>query len=175
MPSARHGTLALYRIKRKGHPAYREARRLLAIQKRAVWRLQSAAYSPPAAASSACVPSSTISPSASTTMRSSAATVDQAVRHHNRGASLHKILKGVLHQRLAFGVERAGRLVQHQDGGVREDGARDRYALALPPDSLTPRSPTRVSSPAGKRSMNSNALASCAARRISASVASGRP
>ena len=35
MPSARHGTLALYRIKRKGHPAYLEARRLLAIQKRA--------------------------------------------------------------------------------------------------------------------------------------------
>ena len=133
---ARHGVLALYCIKRKGRLAYQEAHRLLAIQKRA----------------GLAAPKRGILSAGRRKLGVRAVFYDlavrknhdavecgdgrQAVRYHNRGTSLHKILKGVLHQRLAFGVERAGRLVQHQDGGVREDGARDRYALALPAGQL---------------------------------------
>ena len=58
-------------------------------------------------------------------------------------------------------------------------GASLRIARAMamrwrwPPESLTPRSPVRVSRPLGRVSMNSQALASLAARVTSASVASG--
>jgi hypothetical protein len=37
----------------------------------------------------------------------------------------------LLHQLLAFGVERRGRLVEQQDRRVAQDGAGDRDALAL--------------------------------------------
>ena len=44
---------------------------------------------------------------------------------------LHQPLQRLLHQRLAFGVERRGRLVEQQDRRVAQDGAGDRDALAL--------------------------------------------
>ena len=55
----------------------------------------------------------------------------QAVRDHQGGAVAHQALQRLLDQLLRFGVERAGRLVQHQDRRVLEDRARDRDALAL--------------------------------------------
>ena len=40
---------------------------------------------------------------------------------------------GLLDERLALAVEARGRLVQDEDARVREDRARDRDALPLPP------------------------------------------
>jgi hypothetical protein len=44
-----------------------------------------------------------------------------------------------------------------------------------PPDSFTPRSPTRVANPSGSPSTNSSTCAAAAAARICSGVASGRP
>ena len=80
-----------------------------------------------------------------------------------------------LHQRLVLGVERGGRLVEQQQRGTRRIARAIAMRCRSPPDSMTPRSPTGVSSPCGRRAMNSEAAASAAARRTSASDASGRP
>ena len=56
----------------------------------------------------------------------------QPVRDDQRGAVAHEPLQRVLHQPLALRIERAGGLVQQQDGRVLEDGARDGDALLLP-------------------------------------------
>ena len=53
------------------------------------------------------------------------------MRHHDGGAPRHQLGERVLYQVLAFGVERARGLVQHQDGAVCQHGARDGDALAL--------------------------------------------
>src|SRR5688572_1532956 len=55
----------------------------------------------------------------------------QPVRDDQRGAALHESLERLLHQSLAFGIERARGLVEQQDGRILEDGARDRDALLL--------------------------------------------
>jgi glycosyltransferase involved in cell wall biosynthesis len=55
----------------------------------------------------------------------------EPVRDHEHGAARDQLLDRVLHQALALGVERAGRLVEHQDRRVAQDRARDRHALAL--------------------------------------------
>jgi len=44
-----------------------------------------------------------------------------------------------------WSVERRGRLVSSSHRGIADDGAGDRDALALAPDSVSPRSPTGVS------------------------------
>ena len=53
------------------------------------------------------------------------------MRHHDGGAPRHQLGERVLYQVLAFGVERARGLVQHQDGAVCQHGTRDGDALAL--------------------------------------------
>ena len=55
----------------------------------------------------------------------------QPMRDHERGAVLRDALQRLLHGRLAFGIERAGRLVEQQDRRVAQDGAGERDALAL--------------------------------------------
>ena len=45
---------------------------------------------------------------------------------------MHDPPQGTLDGSLAFRIERAGRLVEQQDGRVAEHGAGERYALALP-------------------------------------------
>ena len=55
----------------------------------------------------------------------------QAVGDDDGGAALHQMLERRLHQRLAFGVERRGRLVEQQDRRVAQDGAGNGDALAL--------------------------------------------
>src|SRR5258708_17828233 len=60
----------------------------------------------------------------------------QAVRDDKRRATLHEALEGELHRLLAFRVERAGGLVEEENGAIGEDRARDRDALALPAGKL---------------------------------------
>mmetsp|Transcript_29095 Transcript_29095/g.94889 ORF Transcript_29095/g.94889 Transcript_29095/m.94889 type:complete len:255 (+) Transcript_29095:114-878(+) len=58
----------------------------------------------------------------------------QPVRDHDRGAplGLEQLVQRRLHHALALRVQRAGGLVQQQDGRVPQDGARDAHALLLP-------------------------------------------
>jgi len=55
----------------------------------------------------------------------------EAVGDHEGGAALHEEVEAVLDEGLGFGVERARGLVEYEDAGVGEDGARDGEALAL--------------------------------------------
>ena len=55
----------------------------------------------------------------------------EPVRDDEAGAALHQFLERLLHEPFAFGVERAGRLVEDQDGRVLEQRAGDGDALAL--------------------------------------------
>ena len=55
----------------------------------------------------------------------------EPVRDHDGGALLHQPRERVLHQRLAFGIERGGRLVEQQERRVAQDRARNGDALAL--------------------------------------------
>ena len=55
----------------------------------------------------------------------------QAVRHHNGGAAPPQMGERLLHRRLAFRVQRAGRLVQQQNTRVAQQRARQRHPLAL--------------------------------------------
>ena len=55
----------------------------------------------------------------------------QAVRDHDGGAARLEMIERVAEQRLGFGVERAGRLVEQQDLRIAQHGARDRQALPL--------------------------------------------
>ena len=54
----------------------------------------------------------------------------QAVRYSHRGARLHELLEGVLHQTLALSVESRGGFIKYQYGRILENGAR--YAHSLP-------------------------------------------
>ena len=69
----------------------------------------------------------------------------QPVRDRDHGTALHQPLERLHHEFLGFGVERGSRLVQDEDRRVADDGAGDADALAWPPDSVGPRSPTIVS------------------------------
>ena len=53
------------------------------------------------------------------------------MRDDDDGALLHQGFNGALHGAFAFGVQRRRRLVEHDDGRVFEQGARDADALAL--------------------------------------------
>jgi hypothetical protein len=55
----------------------------------------------------------------------------EAMRDHERGAALHHLAERQLDLLLGGGVDRGGRVVEHEDAGVREQRARDRDALAL--------------------------------------------
>src|SRR5436190_5294107 len=55
----------------------------------------------------------------------------QPVGDHKGGALLHQFVKRRLHLQLGGGVERAGRLVEDQNGRVFHQRPRDREALAL--------------------------------------------
>ena len=55
----------------------------------------------------------------------------EPVRDHERGAVAHQFFQRGLHQRLALGIERRGRLIEQQQRRVAQDGAGDRDALAL--------------------------------------------
>jgi hypothetical protein len=67
------------------------------------------------------------------------------VRDDERCAASKERGHGRLNQLLALGVEVARRFVEDEDLRRREDRARDREPLLLPPDSFTPRSPMNVS------------------------------
>src|SRR4029077_12862327 len=56
----------------------------------------------------------------------------QTVRDDEGRPALSQRSQSVLNQRFALAVEARRRLVQDQDAWVRQDGARDRDALALP-------------------------------------------
>lgn len=55
----------------------------------------------------------------------------QAMGNHQRGAVLHQPVQCRLHRAFGLGVERAGSLIQNQDGGVFQQGAGDGQPLAL--------------------------------------------
>ena len=55
----------------------------------------------------------------------------QSVGDDDRGAVGHHPLQRLLHGNFALGIERAGRLVEQQDGGIAQDGPSQRDALAL--------------------------------------------
>ncbi|MGF6674388.1 hypothetical protein OKW44_002240 [Paraburkholderia sp. WSM4174] len=55
----------------------------------------------------------------------------EAVRDDQRGAVLRGIVQRLLYEAFAGSVERAGGLVQQQDGRILQDRAGDRNALAL--------------------------------------------
>ena len=54
------------------------------------------------------------------------------MRDENDGAALLvELLEEFQHLKARFGVQRAGRLIRHDDGRVRRDGAGDSHALLL--------------------------------------------
>ncbi|MDT4855897.1 hypothetical protein FQZ97_902700 [compost metagenome] len=55
----------------------------------------------------------------------------QPVRQDQRRAAGHQPVERLLDERFVFGVDRGQRFVQDQDGGVAQQGAGDRHALAL--------------------------------------------
>ena len=55
----------------------------------------------------------------------------QAVRDGDRRAAFRQLFQSLAEQRLGFGVERAGGLVEQEHVGVAQDGPRDRQALLL--------------------------------------------
>ena len=55
----------------------------------------------------------------------------EPVRDHKRGAVTHQFFQRGLYQRLAFGVECGGCLIEQQQRRIAQDGARNGDALAL--------------------------------------------
>ena len=55
----------------------------------------------------------------------------QTVRDGDDSAAFHQSLERFHHELLRFGVERGGRFVENEDGGIAHDGAGDADALAL--------------------------------------------
>src|SRR5262249_18426657 len=56
----------------------------------------------------------------------------EPVRDHEHRAVRHQAVDRLLDQALRFGIERAGRLVEDEDGRIAQQRPRDRDALALP-------------------------------------------
>src|SRR5215468_3679064 len=67
----------------------------------------------------------------------------QAVGDDDGRAPLAKVLDGALNLALGFRIERGGCLVEQDEGGVFEQGARDGDALALAAGELEPVLPDR--------------------------------
>src|SRR5436309_1529711 len=55
----------------------------------------------------------------------------QPMGDHKRGPLVHEPVERLLHGKLALGIERAGRLIEQQDGGIAELRAGYGKALAL--------------------------------------------
>lgn len=55
----------------------------------------------------------------------------QPMRDDERGRSIIQRAKGIVDERFALRIERAGRFVQHENGRAPEHRARDREALPL--------------------------------------------
>ena len=55
----------------------------------------------------------------------------QSVGDDQRGAAGHQPVQRILHQPFAFGIERAGCLIQQQDRRIAQQRAGNRHALAL--------------------------------------------
>ena len=56
----------------------------------------------------------------------------QPVRDHERRAALHQVPQAFLNQRLGFGIQARGRLVQNQNARIGQNRARNRNPLPLP-------------------------------------------
>lgn len=67
------------------------------------------------------------------------------VGNDDRGFAFSQAAEVLLNGAFCFGVYRAGRFIEDQDGGVLQNGAGNTEPLPLPPDSLMPRSPTMLS------------------------------
>ena len=95
------------------------------------------AYLPPRATSSSWVPVSTIAPWSSTTICPRHAHGREAVRDDDRRAALGELAEALEDGVLGLGVERGGRLVEHEDVGLlAHEGARQRDLLPLPAGEL---------------------------------------
>ena len=79
----------------------------------------------------ACVPSSTTRPAVEHQDAVGADHARQAMGDDQRGPAHHQAVERRLDERLALRVHRRQRLVQHEDGRVAQERARDRDALAL--------------------------------------------
>lgn len=99
----------------------------------------------------------------------------EAVSNDDHGAIVRDFRQRALDRRLGFIVDGAGGFIQHQNWRVLQQSPREGQALTLPPESLTPRSPTAVSRPAGNFSINSQASAVLAACTMACSSALGFP
>jgi hypothetical protein len=87
-------------------------------------------------------------PASITTMRSAWRTVARrcAITSVVR---LHQALQRILHQPLAFGIQRAGGLVEQQDRRIAQMARAMAMRWRWPPDRRAPFSPRNVSSPSG--------------------------
>ena len=52
---------------------------------------------------------------------------------HKSGSGLHQVVERAHHQAFRFGVQRTGRLIEDQNGGVLQESAGDRQSLAFTP------------------------------------------
>ena len=66
-----------------------------------------------------------------TTMTSACWIVDSRWAMQRVVRSAHQLVQRGLHEAFGLGVQRAGGFIEHQDGGVSQDGAGDGDALAL--------------------------------------------
>ena len=117
-----------------------------------LWLRTSRAYSPSCSIRSACVPLSCARPSASATTRSASRTVDSRCAMTIVVRPLRSAGQRGLHRGLAFGVQRAGRLVQQQDARIAQQRPSQRNALPLPAGkALATRDRPRSHTPAAAR------------------------
>ena len=84
------------------------------------------------ALSSSCVPSSTTRPPSSTTTRSARCRVETRCATSTRGAPGQHVAQPVVDRLLGARVDRARRVVEHEDAWVGQDGAGQRDPLPLP-------------------------------------------
>ena len=118
----------------------------------------------------------TMRPSSKTTIRSARFTVASRWATMIVVRPLASALDRLLHRALAFGVERARRLVEQQHRRVAQDRPGDGDALALAARQHHPAlADSRCRSPRAGPAMKSCAAAARAAASTSASLASGRP
>ena len=109
------------------------------------------AYRPGAASSWSWRPRSTIAPAVHDRDLVGVADRGEPVGHDQHGLVAHQGGQGGLEQALVGGVERGGGLVEQHDGGVLEDGAGDRDALALAARETGPALADRRVVPLGQR------------------------
>jgi hypothetical protein len=114
-------------------------------------------------------PSALVVSSSSLRHRSNGPTAAVADEQHRSSAGLSPQVVEQVGGRLL--VEVCGRLVEYEYARVGDEGSGGREALALPPDRVLPRSPTRVSRPGSSDATHSPSCPRARASRSSASVA----